>query len=219
MDNLMYILFVSMAAPILLMVLLVDKKLRLPMTFVLFGIVISVFSAEVNTLLAGLLNLDGYRTVVVLTPATEEILKAIPVLVYAVAISDNRERLFTASMAVGVGFALLENTFFLLQTPETFTVVDAMIRAFGAGLMHGMCTLVVGVGISFVRRRKKLFAAGTFSLLTLAIVYHAIYNMLMNSNLVAVGALIPFLTYVPFFVWRMKRKIRQAKEKKELKVK
>ena len=98
---------------------------------------------------------------VIITPVSEELLKALPVLYYAIVISDKRERLFTASMAIGIGFALLENAYFLLNS-DNFTIIIAIIRAFGAGLMHGMCTLLVGGGISFVKKKRKLFAVGTF---------------------------------------------------------
>jgi hypothetical protein len=91
-------------------------------------------------------------------------------------------------------------------------MIDAVIRAFGAGLMHGMCTLLVGVGISFVKKKSKLFLVGTFALLSTAITYHGIYNMLVQSDYRVIGFLLPISTYIPFVVWRIKKK-KQAKTK------
>jgi RsiW-degrading membrane proteinase PrsW (M82 family) len=150
---------------------------------------------------------------VTVTPVSEELLKAMPILYYALVVSDKRENLFTASMATGIGFAVLENAFYLLNYPN-FSMLSAMIRAFGAGLMHGMCTLLVGVGISFVKRKSKLFAVGTFGLLSTAIVYHGIYNILIQSEYSIVGALLPIATYIPFLIWRLKIKRRYAKTSK-----
>ncbi|MEE1050054.1 MAG: PrsW family glutamic-type intramembrane protease, partial [Clostridia bacterium] len=147
MDNMIYILFISISIPLLLMALLMEKKARLPILFMIIGIFVSVFASEVNGLLSNLLSMDTYSMTVIVTPVSEELLKALPVLYYAVVISDKRERLFTASMAIGIGFALLENAYFLLNS-DNFTIIIAIIRAFGAGLVHGMCTLLVGVGIS-----------------------------------------------------------------------
>ena len=209
MDNIIYILFVSISVPIMLMALLVEKKSRLPIIFILVGIFVSVFASEVNGLLAGVLSLDMYSITTIVTPVTEELLKMLPVLYYALIISDKKETLFTASMATGIGFAILENAFYLLNYPN-FVMLSAVIRAFGAGLMHGMCTLLVGVGISFVKRRNKLFAVGTFGLLSAAIVYHGIYNILIQSDYKIVGALFPVATYIPFFIWRMRVKLKQA---------
>ena len=207
MDNIIYILFVVVSIPILLMTLLVEKKSRLPIAFMLVGIFVSIFAAEVNGLLVATLNSDVYSITVVVTPVTEELLKALPILYYAVIISDKREKLFTASMATGIGFAILENAYYLLNYPN-FSMLSAIVRAFGAGLMHGMCTLLVGVGISFVKKRSKLFAVGTFGLLSTAIVYHGIYNILIQSEYSLIGALLPIATYIPFFIWRLRIKHR-----------
>lgn len=208
MDNIIYVLFISIFVPILLMAIIVEKKARLPIIFVLLGMFVSVFASEVNGALAGVLDMSLYSITTVVTPVTEEILKALPVLYYAVVISDKRETLFTASMATGIGFAILENAFYLLNYPN-FSLISAVIRAFGAGLMHGMCTLLVGVGISFVKKKSKLFAVGTFALLSTAIVYHGIYNILIQSAYSLVGALLPIATYIPFLIWRIRLKRRQ----------
>ena len=173
MDNLIYILFVSVFVPILLMAGLIEKRAREPITFVLIGIFMSVFAAEINGLLCTLLPMSTFEITIIVTPITEEILKAAPILVYATILSAKKEKLFTAAMAVGIGFAVLENAFYLLND-ASFNMIDAIIRAFGAGLMHGMCTLLVGVGLSFAKKRKKIFVVGTFALLSTAITYHGI---------------------------------------------
>ena len=97
MENLIYILFISVFVPILLMALLIEKKARLPISFVLAGIFISVFVAEINGVLKSLLMMDAFRFTIIVTPITEEILKALPILIYAILISDKQETLFTAS--------------------------------------------------------------------------------------------------------------------------
>ena len=210
MDNLIYILFVSVFVPILLMAALIEKKARHPITFVLIGIFVSVFAAELNGLLRTVLPMSTFEITIIVTPITEEILKAVPILVYALLISAKKELLFTASMAVGIGFAVLENAFYLLND-ASFNMIDALIRAFGAGLMHGMCTLLVGVGISFARKRSKIFVVGTFALLSTAITYHGIYNMLVQSDFEVIGFLLPMATYIPFFVWRIRKLRKKAK--------
>ena len=211
MDNLIYMLFVSIFVPILLMAGLVEEKARQPIVFVLIGIFVSVFAAEVNGVLVSLLPMSTFEITIIVTPITEEILKAIPILLFAVVLSAKKEALFTASMAVGIGFAVLENAFYLLSY-SSFNMFDAIIRAFGAGLMHGMCTLLVGVGISFVKKKSKMFVVGTFALLSTAITYHGIYNMLVQSDYRGIGYLLPIATYIPFVVWRIK-KVKQKNAK------
>lgn len=211
MDNLIYILFISIFIPVLLMACLIEKKARQPIIFVLIGIFISVFAAEVNGFLFSVLQMDRYEITVIVTPITEEILKALPILAFAILFSAKKEALFTASMAVGIGFAVLENAYYLLNY-STMNLFDAIIRAFGTGLMHGMCTLLVGVGISFRKNMKKIFLVATFALLSTAITYHGIYNMLVQSDYRAIGYLLPITTYIPFIIWRLKKKkIKTAK--------
>lgn len=206
MDNIIYILLVSVSVPILLMTALVDKRSRFSLLFMAIGLFISAFASELNGLMLKLLHMDVYKITVIITPITEEILKAIPVLYYAIVISDKSEKLFTAAMAVGVGFAVLENAYYMLNY-SNFSMMNAIIRAFGSGLMHAMCTLLVGVGISFVKKKRKLFVVGTFGLLSTAIVYHGIYNILIQSKYSIIGALLPIVTYIPFLIWRLSIKI------------
>lgn len=211
MDNLIYILFVAIFVPILLMTCLVEKKARHPLVFVLIGIFVSVFAAEVNGVMVDLLPLSTFEVTIIVTPISEEILKALPILFFATLLSPKKEAVFTAAMAIGIGFAVLENAFYMLND-TSFNMIDAIVRAFGAGLMHGMCTLLVGVGILFVKKKRKLFVVGTFAMLSTAITYHGIYNMLVQSDYQIIGYLLPIATYIPFMVWRI-RKIRQKNAK------
>ena len=211
MDNLIYILFVAIFVPILLMTCLVEKKARHPLIFVLIGIFVSVFASEVNGVMVDLLPLSTFEVTIIVTPISEEILKAIPILFFASILSPKKEAVFTGAMAIGIGFAVLENAFYMLND-TSFNMVDAIVRAFGAGLMHGMCTLLVGVGILFVKKKRKLFVVGTFAMLSTAITYHGIYNMLVQFDYQIIGYLLPIATYIPFMVWRI-RKIRQKNAK------
>ena len=211
MDSLIYVLFVAIFVPILLMTCLVEKKARHPLIFVLIGIFLSVFASEINAYLRNILSMTPFEITIVVTPMSEEILKALPILFFAAVLSPKKEAIFTASMAIGIGFAVLENAFYMLND-ASFNMIDAIVRAFGAGLMHGMCTLLVGVGILFVKKKRKLFVVGTFAMLSTAITYHGIYNMLVQSDYQIIGYLLPIATYIPFMVWRI-RKIRQKNAK------
>lgn len=212
MGSLIYKLFLLLFFPLLLLMLLVKKKLRLPLIFVLVGMFVAVFAADANGILVAIMQITPIRATVSLTPITEELFKALPILFFAIVVSDERETLFAAAMATGIGFAVMENAYYLVLNRETFSLFSALIRGVGTGLMHGMCTLLVGFGISFVRKKPKFFVVGTFALLTTAITYHAIFNMLVQSELLILGALLPIVTYVPFFIWRNVKK--QKGEKK-----
>ena len=103
----------------------------------------------------------------------------------------------------GLGFALLENGTILVETVVVQGSADilwALIRTLGAGLLHSLCTPAVGVGISFIRDQKKMFLCGSFALLSMAIVYHSVYNTLIQSDYKYLGAAMPMLTYLVVIV-------------------
>ena len=211
MENLIYILFICITIPLALMAFLVEKKARRTVIFFITGICAAVFASEVNGILTYLIPLDVFDFTVRVTPITEEFIKAIPVLFFAKEISDKKETLITVSLAVGIGFAIMENTYILTQNVGYVSLLWAIMRGFGTGIMHGMCTFLVGTGFSFANKNKKLFVVGTFALLSLAITYHSIFNMLVQSDYKYIGAVLPIITHVPFVLWIYKNRKKESK--------
>lgn len=197
MDNLIYILFICTVAPMFLLLLLLHKRSKLIVGYMLIGIFVSLFVSELNTILLNTFGGDSLYVTTVITPISEEIVKAAPVLFYAVVFSDDRDKLMTIAFAAGIGFAMFENMVILIQNIENVTVGWAIIRGFSTALMHGVCTAAVGYGMSFIKKRRKLFYCGTFALLTLASIYHGIFNMLVQSDYKYFGFVLPAITYLP----------------------
>jgi RsiW-degrading membrane proteinase PrsW (M82 family) len=212
MDYLIYILAICISAPLVLMTILADSKSRRLLGFMMLGIYIAVLASEVNTILSNLFqdSMDHFHVTITLTPLCEEILKALPLLFTAIVLNDKREHLFQRAMSIGLGFAILENTFILIKNVETASLLWAMIRGFSSGLMHALCTISVGIGISLIKRRRKLFVCSTFAWLMTASIYHSLYNMLVQSEYWYIGALIPIVSYVPVAIIIKKRKLNAA---------
>ena len=213
MENLIYILFICIIIPLVLMAFLIEKKSRRTVVFFIIGICAAVFASEVNGILTYLIPLELFDFTVRVTPVTEEIIKAIPVLFFAREISNKKETLITVSLAVGIGFAIMENTYILTQNVEYVSILWSVMRGFGTGIMHGMCTFLVGTGFSFANKNKKLFIVGTFALLSLAITYHSVFNMLVQSELRYVGAVLPVVTYIPFALWVYQNRKKRSESK------
>ena len=210
MVSLEYILFICVIAPLFLMLPMLSGRARLVLGYMIIGIVACLFVSELNTLLLPLFGNDLMYVTSVITPITEEIVKTIPILFYAKVYSDKRDTVMMIAFALGIGFGMFENTVILVQNIGTVTITWAVIRGFATALMHGMCTLSVGFGISFINKRKKLFYTGVFALLTFAAIYHGIFNMLQTDYRYA-GSFIPIVTYLPvlFFQIRSFRKKKQ----------
>lgn len=207
----MYILFICIVAPLMLMLFLLKKKAQLTVGFMIVGIFLCLFVSEINAILRAAIPWSIYSITTTVTPITEEIVKAIPVVFFAFVFTDKRETLLSISMAVGIGFAILENAYILTGSLGSVDFFWALTRGFGSGLVHGICTVAVGLGISFIRKRKKLFYTGTFALLTAAIIYHATYNALVQSAFRYAGFLLPLATYIPLVVWYFRR-LRQKEQ-------
>ena len=202
MANLIYILFICILAPLLLTLPLMKGASRRVMLYLIIGICSSLFVSEINGKILSSLDNQMLFVTTTITPVTEEIVKALPVLIYAFLFSDDREKLLPLAFATGIGFALFENTVILIQSIDNVSILWAIIRGFSTALMHGICTAAVGYGMGYVRRKKKLFVSGTFALLALAIIYHGLFNMLVQSkNLQYVGFFMPAVTYIPLIIY------------------
>ena len=215
MDNLTYIAFIALTVSLALMLPLMEKKTRRVMIFMIVGIFACLFISEVNSLFLKAFDNDVYYVTTTITPVTEEIIKMLPILYFAIVITDDRRTLIANSFAVGVGFALLENVVILTQNVENVTIFWALVRGFGSGLVHGICTVMAGWGISYVRKRRKLFYCGTFALLSSAVIYHATYNLLVQSKYQYVGILLPIATYIPVLLLTVGKRNKASKAKKQ----
>ena len=204
MDNLIYILLICVVAPMFLLLLMLKKRSKLIVGFMLVGIFTSLFSSELNTILLHALDNDALLLTTSVSPGTEELFKALPILFYALVNSDRQDRIMPLSFALGIGFGMFENTVMLVQNVENVTIAWAIIRGFSTALMHGLCTLAVGYGICFVKKKKKLFVVGTFALLALASTYHGIFNMLVQSDYNYIGYIMPAVTYIPILFLQRK---------------
>lgn len=203
MENIGYIVFICFALPFLLGIPIVRKNTRLIMLYVFIGMCCCLFISEINGLIDTLIGQDIFYVTTNITPLTEELIKTLPVLVFAIFISSERQTLLTIAFMTGLGFALLENATILVETVMFQGSVDilwVLIRTLGAGLLHSLCTTAVGVGISFIRDQRKMFLCGSFALLSMAIVYHSVYNALIQSAYKYLGAAMPMLTYLVVIV-------------------
>ena len=81
--------------------------------------------------------------------------------------------------AVGTGFALFENLYFLMMRPETHPAVQ-VIRGFGTAIMHGGATAVFAiVAVSQAERFPDKWLRVFLPGLVAAVILHGVYNTLL----------------------------------------
>ena len=213
MDDISSVLYVCFLIPMLLSLLILESRARLVVGSILVGSTLCLIASFINTPLfrATGQNMRYYATTI--SPVIEEILKALPILLYALFVSNDRRKLVQLSFAVGLGFAIMENMTMIAQSASGMTFLWALMRGFGAGLMHSICTVMVGMGISLVGKIRKLFYCGTVALLMLAITYHSLYNTLVLSSAYKYfGILLPLCTYIPILVFQFRRRKQMRHE-------
>ena len=200
----LYIIFICTAVPISLMLSLLEKKSKTTLFYMLLGLIICLLAAQINFILRdsfyGTWDPNVFAVTTTLTPIVEELLKAIPIIYFGFVISDKRADLLTVSMALGIGFAILENCYILVANLDQTSIIWAFTRGFSSALLHGICTSLVGFGVSYVKKRKKLFYTGTFALLTVAIIVHGLFNAFIQSRYAYIGVILPIAIYIPFVI-------------------
>ena len=107
-----------------------------------------------------------------------------------------------AGFAIGTGFALVENLYYLASRPETALPVQ-VIRGFGTAIMHGGTTAVLAmVSVTFYERRPngglQLLLPGFLA----AVALHAGFNYLLVRPALATLATVIVLPAVIYLVFQ-----------------
>lgn len=200
MENLSLYLYISIAIPLISVAIVAKERTRTVSLFLLFGVTAGLFCGELNGLLNNMFSLPIRYYSVNVAPIVEELVKALPLIVYAFIKKPSKQKLLESSIVMGVGFAILENSFILAKNIEYISLPLAVVRGIGAGLMHAVCTLVVGEGLSLVSRDKRIAVSGTLGLLGEAIIFHSFYNNMIQSDYAYFSFILPFCAFVIMFI-------------------
>ena len=199
-------IYICLVAPLIVVILCLKGRRRRTMLFFLSGMTACLAASYISTFLAMLHGADMALASIEISPMVEEVLKLAPVLFYLLVLEPEREEITGAMLMVAVGFATFENACYLTGNGSTW-LLHLLIRGFGTGAMHVISGMIVGMGLYYLWNRLYLRFAGTAGLLSLAITYHAIYNLLVAQSGAAarVGYHLPMLTVLLALVFGRKR--------------
>lgn len=215
MENIDLILFICLIIPISMMLFLFKDHSRLLCTFLLIGMFLCVLAGEINGLIANNSNMSIQYIAVNISPLVEEILKIIPIIYISFLIKPSKQDLAEFSLSLGVGFATLENISILLNT-GTITIGYAVLRALGAGMMHGICTLIVGIAMHSTINKKNMYIPGTIAALCASVIYHSIYNMLISSKFMILGVILPIITFINIIIFEYIEKKKEGEKNEKI---
>ena len=183
-----------------------DKFSRRFLLFSIFGLSICLVSAQINTLLIEKIGMDTLNYSITISPINEEILKAIPLIIFTLAFAKKGDQMIPLAFATGIGFGILENIIIYCNNMATLTVSWAIIRGIGASLMHSACTAMTAMGFSYVFNNNKSHLEGILGLFALAILYHATFNAFVQSDYRIVALIMPVLLFIPINIIEYKKK-------------
>lgn len=133
------------------------------------------------------------------SPLTEELLKGL--VIVALIRAHRIGFLVDAAIfgfAVGTGFAMVENLYYLRSFPEA-GMGTWIVRGFGTALMHGGATAIFGVmGLSMLERSRRADFLAFVPGFALAAVLHSGFNHLLTTPKLATLAVLVVLP--PLFV-------------------
>lgn len=190
-------IYVCLAVPLFIAILCMRGRGRKMMTFVLSGMTVCLLSSYISTYIAILNNADTLSASLGISPVIEEIMKFLPVLFYLIIFEPDRHEIADSLLMTSVGFATFENACYL-TTNGASQILHLLIRGFGTGAMHVVCGFLIALGLLWLWDHVWLRVAGTVGLLSIAITYHGVYNILVSQTGTAamIGYLIPMLTIV-----------------------
>jgi RsiW-degrading membrane proteinase PrsW (M82 family) len=112
-----------------------------------------------------------------------------------------------AGFAIGTGFALVENLYYLASRPDTALAVQ-VIRGFGTAIMHGGTTTVLAIiSVTLYERRPNgglhLILPGFLA----AVALHAGFNQLLVRPALATLATVLVLPFVIYLVFQHSERV------------
>jgi protease PrsW len=177
-------------------------NLRTVIAIVACGGLAAAASYGVNAVMFDIAHLDLLHFSRYVAPFTEELLKG---LIIVVLIRTHRIGFLVDAaifgFAVGAGFALVENLYYLHLFPSSDTGTW-IVRGFGTALMHGGTTAIFAVmGQALLEQAQRWRTASFLPGFALAVALHSGYNHLSHEPKVAALAalfVLPPLLYAVF---------------------
>lgn len=112
-----------------------------------------------------------------------------------------------AGFAIGTGFALVENLYYLASRPDTALAVQ-VIRGFGTAIMHGGTTTVLAmISVTLYERRPNGGLHLMLPGLLAAVVLHAGFNQLLARPALATLATVLVLPFVIYLVFQRSERV------------
>ena len=191
---------ICMAVPLLLTLIFVKENARQFVLNFLLGMVACLLGAYVSGFVDAASGMGVEDTAVFISPVTEEIMKFLPLLFYFLMFDPEDDRLFHAAIGIGAGFASFENVCSMISS-GTESLSFLLIRGLAVGVMHIVSVFALVLGLVIAKRFKALRLASMAGALSLSMLFHGIYNLLVSQSgaTSVIGYVLPVVTALILF--------------------
>jgi len=196
------ILYISLCLmlPIALLCFYLEKRARRILLSVILGVMVCMAAGVVNNLLAERISFTTEQYAVFFAPVVEEFLKFVAVCAFGIVVKKGKRGSTANAFAVGVGFCVVENFYYLFTYIDTVNVFWIISRSIGTGLMHCMTSALYGVALFYLKNKSKGKVFWVIGTLLCGMAFHAGYNALVQTDLLrVVGVLMPIAAFAVLF--------------------
>jgi RsiW-degrading membrane proteinase PrsW (M82 family) len=175
------------------------------------GAVAAVAAYFVNDRLLDALPMEFVTYTRYVSPWVEEVLKG-AALVYLIRTRRVGMLVDAAILgfAIGSGFALVENVYYLVTRPESHLVVG-IIRGFGTAIMHGgACAIFAIVSVSLADKRPDDWVGVFVPGLVAAVLLHSAFNHLLAMPVLATAGILVVLPPLMHLVFQRSERTLRA---------
>jgi len=177
-------------------------KIKTVALLLFLGSIAAMAAYFININLIGILDIDVHQYSKFVAPVVEEILKASFIIYFVL----KKRIAFLVDSAifgfsVGVGFAILENIYYMNNMGEVHLLIW-ILRGFGTAIMHGCTTAIYSMIIKYsLERFHKINLIMIPLLLSVPVIIHGSFNSFIISPIAFTMiqlTLTPLLFYIVF---------------------
>ena len=204
-------ILLCISIPLLLTAIYTRGAARRSISAFLVGMVTCLLSSYISGYLTMLTDMELNASAVYISPTIEEIMKLLPLLFFLLVFRPREMTLVTFAISLGAGFATFENCCYLLATGSE-SLAFTLVRGLAVGVMHIVCMLAMSLSLIMVRRYRVFSFSTVVGCLSLSVVFHALYNLLVSAPGIPsyIGYGLPILTALAFY-WPY-QKLREISE-------
>jgi len=193
-------ILLCIAIPLLLAVFYTRGATRRFLLSLLIGMVICLLSSYISGFLTLLTDMQMDDSVLYISPIVEEIMKLLPLIFCALVFRPGELAFATFAIGTGIGFATFENCCYLLASGSV-SLGFTLVRGLAVGVMHVVCMTALSLSLIMVRRYHAFTLSAVAGTLSLSVLFHALYNLLVSVPGVSsyIGFCLPMAAALLFY--------------------